>query len=162
VSGEFAVGLVGIGGTLLGSVVTLWIEWVRRGWERKDKARDERSKYAEELAAIAAQMYEWQAKCFSDALEGKLEIPPTNMFRMGLLVTGYLPNAEKSSLLLTKAVEELYSACSEMAMEVKRRNAPGPLDDALVARVREAMNAVAGACIEMTKSASETLRIGRE
>jgi hypothetical protein len=154
-SGTVAGELWGLIGAAFGAAVTLLSEWWRRKWDSAERQRDEQIRRAEELAGFAAQLYEWQTRCLSLAFDGRVEPPPSLIFRMGVLVSSYFPSVEVSATEIGKAVGRVHHACAEVAFEINRdasRRTP-PLDKIEIAK---------GAMLNLTKACAEfSEQIGR-
>lgn len=152
------IGLIGtLMGAAIGAGITLLTESLRRRWDRRDKWRTESVIRAEELAAIAQQLFEWQSICFSDALRGDVRYFPSTVFRMGVLVSGYFPALESRAKDLGNAISAVHSACAVIAFHVQKNHGSAvPLE--MTEATKAAMNELSGECVRLTEEVSRLLR----
>lgn len=149
---------LGIAGVIVGSLLTVGVDWMNRRWDRKDKRRDILVARAEELAGFAGQPGSWQMKSFEAACQGDGLMPPWTLFRMQALTTIYLPEVEDVERALKAAVVKVQASSNAIATFIRRNKGVRPPDE-LIQASNAATTVLTNACGALLHVTSQRIRV---
>jgi hypothetical protein len=151
---EWLSSLVGV---IVGAAITFLADYMRRRWDRADRQRENKIKWAEELTSFVDSLDTWQKQSLEAACDGHMPQTPTGIFRLQILVSAYLPTVEASAFALAAEISKVHSACVDVSL-AKTKSVTESEFKSLLETTVGTMKRLAAASSQLTEAISGLLR----